>query len=94
MLKNKQDIENQKDSKKTRADYSKRECIFVILGFEDKQAAINNEEFYTIEQHIFHNQAFTDVNEYNYNLGEVLKINSLLSFIDTNFSNTGAQCCC
>ena len=94
LLKNKQDIENQKDSKKTRAEYSKRECIFVILGFEDKQAAINNEEFYTIEQHIVHNQAFTDVNEYNYNLGEVLKINSLLSFIDTNFSNTGAQCCC
>ena len=79
LLKNKQDIENQKDSKKTRAEYSKRECIFVILGFEDKEEAINNEEFYTIEQHIVHNQAFTDVNEYNYNLGEVLQIGFLLS---------------
>ena len=64
---------------KIRPEYSKAECIYVTMENLDKEQML--EKFYYSVEHLhIHDQAFTDINDYNYNIGKCLD-----SMIDTKF---------
>ena len=50
--------------------YSEAKCISVFLGNENKQKALNNDEMRSVKEYHAHDQAFTDLTQYNYNLGK------------------------
>ena len=72
LLTNKEILLSSYHNEKIRAEYSDATCIFVFLGFADKNDAINNGngELRRIKERYVHSQAFTDISEFNYNLGK------------------------
>ena len=64
-------IINNKDNSRMIPHYSKPECLFVFLGHMDKNKAIlqSSEDIRTVKKSHIHDQAFSAINEYNYNLG-------------------------
>merc|ERR1719291_716275 len=87
LLKNKDEIENQKQNKKVKPEYNKKECFYVIHGFMDKSSANTDRYLLPIKNHFVHGHAFTDVKEFNNNLA----ILELLRTID--FSKTRKPIC-
>ena len=72
LLKNKDEIENQKNNKKVKPVYNKKECFYVIHGLMDKSSANTDRYLLPIKNHFVHGHAFTDVKEFNNNLGMYL----------------------
>ena len=72
LLKNKDEIENQKNNKKVKPEYNKKECFYVIHGLMDKSSANTDRYLLPIKNHFVHGHAFTDVKEFNNNLGMYL----------------------
>ena len=72
-------IINNKDNARMIPHYSKPECLFVFLGYMDKNKAIlqSSEDIRTVKKSHIHDQAFSAINEYNYNLGNLLVINQI-----------------
>ena len=72
ILVNKNAIDSQSIfSSKKPPEYSKPECIFAIVGFTNKDEALNKfpPGISRIRNRYPHPQAFSDIQEYNYNLG-------------------------
>ena len=63
-------VEN-KDNSRMIPHYSKPECLFVFLGYMDKNKALlqSSEDIKTVKNCHIHDQAFSAISEYNYNLG-------------------------
>ena len=69
ILVNKNAIDSQSIfSSKKPPEYSKPECIFAIVGYTNKDEALNKEKISRIRNRYPHPQAFSDIQEYNYNL--------------------------
>ena len=51
--------------------YSETKCLSIFLGRIDKQTALNDGEMHSVKEYHVHDQAFTDLTQYNYNLGEL-----------------------
>ena len=72
ILVNKNAIDSQSIfSSKKPPEYSNPECIFAIVGYTNKDEALNAEKISRIRNRYPHPQAFSDIQEYNYNLGRV-----------------------
>ena len=68
LLKNRKDMEG---PEKKNAEFTDASCLFVIVGFSNKMAAMmNDDNFLKVRDRHVHPHAFTDVTEYNYNIGE------------------------
>ena len=67
---------------KIRPEYSKAECIYVTMENLDKEQMLEK-YYYSVEHLHIHDQAFTDINDYNYNIGKCLD-----NMIDTKFPQT------
>ena len=50
--------------------YSEAKCISIFLGRNNKQSALTNGEMQSVKDYHVHDQAFTDLTQYNYNLGK------------------------
>ena len=71
VLVNKRAMDSQSATSKKPPEYSKPECIFAIMGYTNKDHALNNGEISRIRDRYPHPQAFSDIREYNYNLGRI-----------------------
>ena len=70
ILKNRAEMEAQHTNReKVVPQYSAASCLFAILGQTNRVAAVNHEQIQTIIKRYPHEQAFTNVNQFNYNLG-------------------------
>ena len=71
VLVNKRAMDSQSATSKKPPEYSKPECIFAIVDYTNKDIALNNEKISRIKDLYPHPQAFSDIREYNYNLGRL-----------------------
>ena len=69
LLKNKETLLDSLKKKKVKAAYSEANCMFVFLG-KSIDFKSNNGEMRIVKDHHIHPQAFTDISQYNYNLGK------------------------
>ena len=68
LLKNKETLLDSLKKKKVKAAYSEANCMFVFLG-KSINFKSNNGEMRIVKDYHIHPQAFTDISQYNYNLG-------------------------
>ena len=68
LLKNKETLLDSLKKKKVKAVYSEANCMFVFLG-KSIDFKSNNGEMRIVKDYHIHPQAFTDITQYNYNLG-------------------------
>ena len=76
LLSNRELLVDNMNVDKIRAEYIEPKCIFVFLGITDKEAMIDDGNFYKVKKHHVHYEAFTAINKYNYNLGKGLHCNA------------------
>ena len=76
LLKNRKEMEDEwmKDNfidRRMIPQYSKPECLFVTLGYMDKNKAVDNsKDIKTVKKRHIHDQALSAISEYNYNIGK------------------------
>ena len=68
LLLNRNEIEAGQGKKKPK--FSIAECIFVMVGESNKRTALKDKKLVKVTNRIVHPHAFTDVSEYNYNIGK------------------------
>ena len=67
LLRNRKEIEDRsKEGTQKAPHYNKAECLFVYLGFTDRDMALNSGKYETVKSYHIHDQAFSDIYEYNY----------------------------
>ena len=70
LLRNRKEIEDRSiEGMKKAPHYNKAECLYVYLGFTDRDMALDSGKYKTVKSYHIHDQAFSDIYEYNYNLG-------------------------
>ena len=75
LLRNRKEIEDRSiDGLKKAPHYNKAECLYVYLGFTDRDMALDSGNYKTIKSYHIHDLAFSDITEYNYNLGIFVKV--------------------
>ena len=70
LLTNKEVLLGSLKEKKVKAVYSEAKCMFVFLGEKINFKLNECEEMRIVKDHHIHPQAFTDISQYNYNLGK------------------------
>ena len=69
LLTNKEALLGSLKEKKVKAVYSEANCMFVFLGKTNEMGKWAK-EMRIVKDHHIHPQAFTDISQYNYNLGK------------------------
>ena len=72
LLNNREEMEEEGQNdynRKMIPHYNKPECLFVSLGYMDKNKALDNSGIKTVKKRHIHDQAYSAIKEYNYNLG-------------------------
>ena len=77
LLNNREEMEEEGQNdynRKMIPHYNKPECLFVSLGYMDKNKALDNSGIKTVKKRHIHDQAYSAIKEYNYNLGTYLTL--------------------
>ena len=75
LLRNRKEIEDRSiEGIKKAPHYNKAECLYVYLGFTDRDMALDSGNYKTVRSYHIHDLAFSDITEYNYNLGNFVML--------------------